>query len=90
VIFVVQVLGVFWAWSFLREVLPWEIPGPIKPLLVAGMAFYLTYPDWLMAAGIAGGVAVVQTLVLHFIPEPTATQMPSLRRGSRIPPLPSK
>jgi hypothetical protein len=86
----IHTLGIFWAWSFVRQALPWEIPDVLKPALVYGMAFALVYPDWLFAGAIAGGVAVLTPVVLHFIPEGAPVQMPNLRRGAagRIPPLP--
>ena len=89
--FLLQTLGVFWAWTVVLQVLPWEIPDVLKPPAVFGIAFALVYPDWQLAAAIAGGVAVITTAVLHLIPERAPVQQgPNLRRGAagRIPPLP--
>lgn len=86
--FLIQTLGVFWAYTLLRQVVPWEIPDVLKPLLVFGAAFWLVYPDWLTAAAIAGAVGVITTIMLYLLEQTSTTfNAPAPRR---IPDLPLK
>lgn len=87
----VGTLAVTWAWEALRvldSMLPWSLPKFLWPLVVLGLALVVTWPGWLLAAGIAGGAGVIHALVLgRGSEEPVPVQ---IKRGvgGRLPPLP--
>lgn len=58
-------LAVFWAWETLVSFSPVNISAWLQPVLVAGFAFCLPHlpASWVMAAAVAGGVAVLHRLV---------------------------
>lgn len=82
----VGTLAVTWAWEALRVGLPWSLPSWLLPFVVLGFALVFAWPDWHLAAGIAGGTGVVRALISSAT-ETSAVQL-TRRPGGRVPPLP--
>jgi hypothetical protein len=79
-------LAVFWAWEYIRVVLPVPVPAWLQPALVAGLAFEARHVPtaYLTAAAVAGLVAVLHRYVTS---SAETAQLVTRRRPGRIPPL---
>jgi len=84
----VGTLAVTWGWEALRTICLRSLPSWLQPLIVLGLALIFTWPDWHLAAGIAGGSGIVHALLRDKVDD--TAQAVRIRRGvgSRVPPLP--
>lgn len=88
---IVTALAVFWAWEFVLVLLPWPVPAPVQPAVVAGLAYGAGYlpPAVVLAGAVAGAVALLHTLLRHYQPPEPAVATRALRGlGNRVPNLP--
>lgn len=82
------VLAVFFAWETLLSIVPSAVPGAVRPLMVAGLAYGSTYvPEPLLLAGaVAGAVGLLHVLVtLAGASTPSLVDQIRLPRRSRDP-----
>lgn len=93
---VLLVLATFFVWETLRYIAERYISGiftttrPLHPFLVAGLPFYVLWPDWVAALGVAGAVGLLVGVADKWLsPVSTVPQyVPRTQRAGGLPPLP--
>ena len=95
--FIVLALAAFWAWESLLGLLPFRVPGPAQPFLVAAIAYGISLLSVTLvtaaAAAAVVGILHVMTRFAGVEVEPSIWWLPRVRFGrksrpSRVPNLP--
>lgn len=80
-------LAVTWAWEAVRTISPWGLPNWLSPLVPLACAMVFVWPDWRIAAAIAGAAAIIRALLKPLTDQPQQFRV-TRGVGGRVPPLP--